>query len=226
MQSEVKQAIMRRGAIALVAAWLVLVGCGGSPVVEVRPAPAPPRARETTAPANTPAPRPEDPYLWLEDISGDKALGWVRAQNALSQKELEASPRFFELRDRLLSIYDSTDKIPFVVAHDKWLYNLISLRTDWTIGGKVWPAGALLVAPLADFRAGKRELTMLFEPKPNTSRMSYTATKSALIVVELEDVKSRVYLHEKTKAGWRRTKIETPEVGSFSVGGPSAECSW
>ena len=24
----------------------------------------------------------EDPYLWLEDVGGDKALSWVKAQNA------------------------------------------------------------------------------------------------------------------------------------------------
>ena len=33
----------------------------------------------------------EDPYLWLEDVMGDKAIAWVKEQNAKSQKVLEAS---------------------------------------------------------------------------------------------------------------------------------------
>src|SRR3974390_1534494 len=35
-----------------------------------------------------------DPYLWLEDVTGDKALEWVRAENAISTQELEGSPDF------------------------------------------------------------------------------------------------------------------------------------
>ena len=34
----------------------------------------------------------EDPYLWLEDVNGDKAISWVKEQNAKTQKVLEASP--------------------------------------------------------------------------------------------------------------------------------------
>ena len=36
----------------------------------------------------------EDPYLWLEDVEGAKALDWVKARNAESQKALEADPTF------------------------------------------------------------------------------------------------------------------------------------
>ena len=34
----------------------------------------------------------EDPYLWLEDVTGEKPLEWVKEQNAVSVKELEARP--------------------------------------------------------------------------------------------------------------------------------------
>jgi prolyl oligopeptidase PreP (S9A serine peptidase family) len=33
-----------------------------------------------------------DPFLWLEDVSGERSLAWAREQNAVSQRELEASP--------------------------------------------------------------------------------------------------------------------------------------
>jgi prolyl oligopeptidase len=374
-------------------------------------------ATVSTPPAKPPA---DDPYLWLEDVTGDKALDWVRAQNARSQAELEAAPGFGALRDRLLAIYDSKDRIPGVAARGKWLYNfwrdeanprglwrrttlaeykkkapawevvldldalgkaegenwvwggatclypdynrcllnlsrggadanvvrefdiptktfvaggftlpeaksdvawkdldtlyvgtdfgpgsltdsgyprivkewtrgtplseartifegqphdvsvsavrdhdhgkvrdwigrspsfftneayliedgkpvkldkpddasagvwndqiLITLRSAWTTGDKTWPAGALLVEPFDAFRAGKRDFQMLFEPTAHTSLESYTTTKSAILVVELEDVKSRVYLHQPTAAGWKRSRVDAPEVGSLGVG--------
>jgi prolyl oligopeptidase len=65
----------------------------------------------------------EDPYQWLEDVSGDRALAWVRAQNAITQKELEARPEFKPMDDRLLSIYDSREKIPYVAKHGPFYYN-------------------------------------------------------------------------------------------------------
>jgi prolyl oligopeptidase len=66
---------------------------------------------------------PDDPYLWLEDVTGEKALGWVREQNAISTKELEASPVFEPIRKRILAIMDSKEKIPYVAKHGKYYYN-------------------------------------------------------------------------------------------------------
>jgi len=45
-----------------------------------------------------------DPYLWLEDVGGDRALTWVRERNAESQKVLEAEPGFIALRESLRSV--------------------------------------------------------------------------------------------------------------------------
>jgi prolyl oligopeptidase len=70
-----------------------------------------------------PPPQPDDPYLWLEDVTGDKALAWVKEQNALSTRELQASPDFEKNRLRLLSIYDSKEKIPYVSKHGPFYYN-------------------------------------------------------------------------------------------------------
>ena len=39
-----------------------------------------------------------DPYLWLEDIDGARALDWVRAQNAATEKKLASQPLYQELR--------------------------------------------------------------------------------------------------------------------------------
>jgi prolyl oligopeptidase PreP (S9A serine peptidase family) len=388
-----------------------LAACGGGKPISpppMKPTPLPDTARSTPeggGTASTTAPAGDDKFLWLEEVTGDKALGWVKDQNARSQQELEAAPGFEKLRQRLLAIYDSKARIPGAVARGKWLYNIwkdeanprglwrrttlaeykkkspkwetvidldalakaegenwvwhgssclypdykrclislsrggadadvvrefdtvekkfvdggfalpeaktevgwkdldtiyvgtdfgpgsltssgyprivkewkrgtplseartlfegketdvsvgayrdhdhgkvrdwvyrspsfftnevflledgkpvklekpddasagvwndnliVSLRKEWKTGDKTWPAGALLITPFDDFRAGKRDFTMLFEPTPRTSLQSYSTTKNAILVVELEDVKSRVEAHQGRRARGR-----------------------
>jgi prolyl oligopeptidase len=382
-----------------------------------------PKVENTVAKVETEKPKEEpkveDPYLWLEDVGGDKPLDWVKERNAKTKAELEAAPGFGTLRDRLRKIYDSKDKIPFPSVMGKYVYNfwqdeshpqgiyrrtslaefkkpapkwevvldidelgktekekwvwhganclfpkyerclinlsrggadasvvrefdmvkkafvgdgftlpeakssvgwkdidtiyvgtdfgpesmtssgyprivkewkrgtklseaktlfeakktdmvarayrihdhgavydlitrnpsffteevflrdgdklekidkpddadvgiwdghvLIQLRKAWTIGNKTWPSGALLATPLKDFRAGKRDFQVLFESKPNTSLDTYGTTKSHIITVELEDVKTSVFVHTPTKTGFKREKLDTGSIGSSMV---------
>jgi len=64
-----------------------------------------------------------DPYLWLEDIGGDQALAWVREQNRASVAELESYAGFDTLRQRLLSIFESRERIPNISKHGDHYYN-------------------------------------------------------------------------------------------------------
>jgi prolyl oligopeptidase len=65
----------------------------------------------------------DDPNLWLEDVTGEKALAWVREQNAVSTRELESQPEFEKTRQRVLAILNSKERIPFVTKHGKYVYN-------------------------------------------------------------------------------------------------------
>jgi len=84
---------------------------------------APQTIKNSSAVSAMSANTPSDPYLWLEDVTGTNALDWVRKQNAVSTKELEASPDFAALRQKLLAILDSKERIPFVGKHGKFFYN-------------------------------------------------------------------------------------------------------
>ena len=81
-----------------------------------------PAMPQTAAPAA--APSADDPYLWLEDVAGERALAWVRERNAASRRVLEAEPGFVPMRDRIRAILDSKDKIPQVTRRGDWFYNL------------------------------------------------------------------------------------------------------
>jgi prolyl oligopeptidase len=53
-----------------------------------------------------------DRYQWLENVSGEKAMAWVRAENERSAKVLESDPRFSGLRAAALKIAESPDRLP------------------------------------------------------------------------------------------------------------------
>ena len=65
----------------------------------------------------------EDPYLWLEDVSGDRALSWVSEQNLRTQRAIEAHPQFAAIRERTLEVVNSRTRIPAVQKRGAWLYN-------------------------------------------------------------------------------------------------------
>jgi prolyl oligopeptidase len=362
-----------------------------------------------------------DPYSWLEDVTGERALGWVREQNALSTKELESSPSFETIRTRLLSILDSKERIPYVSKHGKYYYNfwrdeknprglwrrtslaefkkaepawetvldldklssaekenwvwkgydvlyptydrclvflsrggadadvirefdlkskefikagfflpeaksevgwrdrdtlyigtdfgpgsltssgyprivkewkrgtplaeaktvfegkpedvavsasvehdhghtyefihrgvtfftsdeyvrqgdrwvqidkpadasvgtfkdqiILRLRTDWTVGGKTYPAGALLATGFENYLKGNRNLEMLFTPGDRKSLAATTATKNFLIVNELDNVRNRLYILQHRNNSWTRTPLTAPDFGSVGIDG-------
>src|SRR5215210_963110 len=65
----------------------------------------------------------KDPYQWLEDVTGEKALAWVKERNAKSTGELAQGPEFKALEGRLLKILDAKDRIPFIDKEGPWYYN-------------------------------------------------------------------------------------------------------
>jgi prolyl oligopeptidase len=404
--------------LQIFAAALLLAGCAGEPHV----------ARVTVSPsADASMHDAPDPYLWLEDVTGERALDWVRARNAVSTRELEASSDFEATRKRLLAIYDSKERIPFVSKHGELYYNfwrdqthvrgvwrrttleefrkpepawetvldidalaasenenwvwkganvlepdhdrclvllsrggadasvyrefdlkakafvrdgftlpeaksrvdwrhrdalyvgtdfgpgsltdsgyprvvkewkrgtplsqaatvfegrkedvsvgasayldhgrvyefvsraptfftsethvrrgdafvrldkpddaevgtfgpwlLLELRTDWTAGGTTFRAGSLLAADFEAYLRGERNLTPLFTPTERKSLAGYTATKSVLILTELENVRSRPVVLKFADGRWTRSALDAPEFGNISVSGVDAEAS-
>ncbi|MEO6102458.1 MAG: prolyl oligopeptidase family serine peptidase [Pseudoxanthomonas sp.] len=73
-------------------------------------------AQETAAVTN-------DPYAWLEDVTGEKSLEWVKARNARSEAEIAATPEFKQLEGKILAMLDSDAKIPGVQKIGDFYYN-------------------------------------------------------------------------------------------------------
>ena len=74
--------------------------------------------------------------------------------------------------------------------HREWL--LLQLRSDWTIEGHTYPAGALIATHLDAFLEGRRAFDVLFEPAERKSLVGFSPTRHHMIVTELDNVRSRI----------------------------------
>ena len=66
---------------------------------------------------------PADPYIWLEEVTGEKPLDWVKARNAECTTELASGDPFTTLEKRILSILDSKARIPSITKIGERYYN-------------------------------------------------------------------------------------------------------
>src|SRR5690349_18679398 len=71
-----------------------------------------------------------DPYQWLEDVTGDKPLAWVRAQNAKTDAALASTPEFGHMEAGIREVLDSDAKIPGVQKIGDWYYNFWKDKND------------------------------------------------------------------------------------------------
>jgi prolyl oligopeptidase len=109
----------------------------------------------------------EDPFLWLEDVQGAKALAWVKAHNDSSLRVLEAMPGFDDYRLRAEAALTERSRIayPRLVDDDRDQDN------SGVFGDKVvnfWRddehvRGIWREAVLADYLAGKPQWRTLLD---------------------------------------------------------------
>ena len=66
---------------------------------------------------------PDDPYAWLEEIEGSRALEWARAENARTLGILEKDPRFATLSEEAHTILTSPSRLPLGEIHRGAVYN-------------------------------------------------------------------------------------------------------
>ncbi|OBK82150.1 prolyl oligopeptidase family protein [Mycobacterium sp. 1165178.9] len=75
-----------------------------------------------TPPAHAAPEDDQDPYLWLEDVTGDEALDWVRARNGPTLARFR-DENFERMRTEALEVLDTDARIPYVVRRGDHLYN-------------------------------------------------------------------------------------------------------
>ncbi len=70
-----------------------------------------------------------DPFLWLEDVHGARALAWVKAEDAKTLGVLEHDPHYAGLFGAALAVGESKDRIPFPRTTGGTIYNFWQDKT-------------------------------------------------------------------------------------------------
>ena len=144
---------------SLTLAVLAAAGCGGSDQMTKMTTPDPmPQGPPPTAAATATQPvvpvKNED-FLYLEEVTGEKALAFARLHDAVSEKQLTGEPGFQALQDRLFSIYSSKERIPSPRIQAD------SVRNFWTDAEH--PRGLWRQTTLADYKKPKPTWTTLLD---------------------------------------------------------------
>jgi len=80
-------------------------------------------ASHAETPAVTQSAAVADPYLWLEEMRGPRAMAWVEAHNARSLAVLKGDPRYEVLHGEALKIVNAADRIPMPQLVGQTVFN-------------------------------------------------------------------------------------------------------
>jgi prolyl oligopeptidase len=97
----------------------------------------------------------DDPFLWLEDVRGDRSMAWVKKENASTTKQFIDNDEFVKTRDSILEVLDSDARIPYVSRMGDHLYNV------WR--DKAHPRGIWRRTTLAEYRKADPKWEVLLD---------------------------------------------------------------
>lgn len=94
----------------------------------------------------------------------------------------------------------------------------IQRRTEWSFGGRSYPADTLLGIRLTRLLDGSRDFTVLFEPGPRRSLEHFSWVRDHLLVSWLDDLAPRYELLTPGDGLWQRERLPgLPEVGVVDI---------
>lgn len=103
-------------------------------------------------------PPQEDPYLWLEEIEGERATAWVAAQNQKTRARLTGDPRFAPVYEQLKAHFGGDENLPSsgsMKQNNGWIYHLNKNAEH--------PRGLLRRTTLKSYAANKPSWEPLFD---------------------------------------------------------------
>jgi prolyl oligopeptidase len=133
---------------------------------------------------------------------------WVYRGLSVREQEyyavINGKPRKLDLpRDVLLQVFHG------------WL--LLRTQSAWKPAQKSFAAGTLLAIETDRFLRGARDMAVLYEPTERRALQSFALTRSAVLITELDNVRSR--LNEVVYDGkkWRSRRVPTPDNVQLAV---------
>ena len=116
---------MRPSYIVISALALAIAGCETQ-----EPTSMPDTAPEAIGPQIVEIDPGNDPNVWMEEVEGEEALSWVRAQNERSLAEVAGYPGYDENLEKMLALATDEARIPYVTIRDGLAYNFWQDKTN------------------------------------------------------------------------------------------------
>jgi len=98
---------------------------------------------------------------------------------------------------------------------------LLQLKSDWTVGGKTFPQGALISIDYNRFLNGNRDFMMIDQPGPRESIVSVSNTKDFLLINKLNNVRGELYKYTLKDSSWSGQKMDAPDFGTIGIASTS-----
>ena len=96
---------------------------------------------------------------------------------------------------------------------------IVSVRQDWTAGGRTIPAGSVVSLDLAAVTADPYHLspTVVWSPGPREALSQVAATRSKLVLTTLDNVRGRAWVFTPGEAGWTRAPMALPDNAAVDL---------
>lgn len=163
-----------------------------------------------------------DPFAWLEEIEGEKALDWARTENARSLPILESDHRFAPMRDEARAILTSPARIPTGSIHNGAVYNF--WQDDAHVRG-IWRR-----ASVESYRTGAPEWETLidYDALAKSENRNWVAESRNCLAPEYRRCMVELSDGGKDAAYWREfdTKTKTFVEGGFEIPEAKSDVSW
>jgi prolyl oligopeptidase len=173
---------------------------------------------------------PEDPYLWLEDVTGEDALDWVRRHNDPTLADL-GDAEFEAMRTEALQVLDTDARIPYVRRRGEYLYNfwrdeanprglwrrtsLASYRTDTPEWDVVIDVDALAAADGENWVWAGADV---IEPDHALALISLSRGGADAVVVREFDMRTREFVSGGFELPEAKTQITWEDENTVLVG--------
>ena len=94
---------------------------------------------------------------------------------------------------------------------------IMKTSEDWTAGGRTIPAGALVSVERTQLNGGPVSPTVLFQPTARQSLDGAAATRTRVVAVILDNVRSRVLTLTPRTKGWTSQPVALPDNAAIDL---------
>jgi prolyl oligopeptidase len=182
----------------------------------------------------------DDPYLWLEEIKGEKVDAWVDEQNAATVARLSADPRFESLKNQFRTIFESEDRLPDYSDQVQYRGQVYELHTDaehprgeiMRTSLESYISGAAFWEPLIDIDQFATDeggnwysspMQMNFSPSGKTALVSFSDGGSDAVILREFDLENKRFVEGGFEAPLRRHFVKWLDEDTVLVATPLGE---